>query len=265
MSRSQLFKFLGTLVAVVILGLFGLFVFRLYQANNQEKAIVCPTKRVTIPEGYSAKQIAQILITAGIVREEENITNFDISRFKDKYWFLKDAQGVEGFLFPDTYEFYLDSAPEVVIEKFLDNFRSKIDTISMSQDGFYDRLILASMVEKEVPDVLDDQRLVAGLLVERMREGMRLQVDATLCYAKEKSACSNVRSEDKHIDSLYNTYIYFGLPPGPISNPGISALRASSSPKKSDYRYYISDPRTKKTIFAKTLDEHNQNIVEYLR
>ena len=265
MSRSQLFKFLVVLAAAVILGLSGLFVFRSYEENKRKEAVVYPTKEVTIPEGYSAKQIDQLLVTAGIVREGGNIANFDISRFKDKYWFLKDAQGVEGFLFPDTYEFYLDSTPEVVVEKFLDNFQDKTSLIFMSREGAYDRVVLASLVEKEVPEGGDDRRLVAGLLVERMREGMRLQVDATLCYAKEQSACSNVRSEDKHIDSPYNTYTHAGLPPGPISNPGISALRAALAPKKSDYLFYISDPRTKKTIFAKTLDEHNQNIVKYLR
>jgi UPF0755 protein len=253
------------LAAAVILGLSGLFVFRSYEENKRKEAVVYPTKEVTIPEGYSAKQIDQLLVTAGIVREGGNIANFDISRFKDKYWFLKDAQGVEGFLFPDTYEFYLDSTPEVVVEKFLDNFQDKTSLIFMSREGAYDRVVLASLVEKEVPEGGDDRRLVAGLLVERMREGMRLQVDATLCYAKEQSACSNVRSEDKHIDSPYNTYTHAGLPPGPISNPGISALRAALAPKKSDYLFYISDPRTKKTIFAKTLDEHNQNIVKYLR
>jgi UPF0755 protein len=232
--------------------------------ESERKAITYPTKEITVPEGYSAKQIDRLLVTTGIVREEGSIADFDISRFKDNYWFLKDAQGVEGFLFPDTYEFYLDSTSEVVVQKFLDNFEAKTKTLFMTREGAYDRIILASLVEKEVPDQDDDRRLVAGLLIERMKEGMRLQVDATLCYAREKSTC-DVRPEDKQIDSPYNTYLNAGLPPGPISNPGISAIRAALSPISSTYRYYISDPRTKKTIFARTLDEHNQNIVKYLR
>jgi len=232
--------------------------------ESERRQITYPTKAITVLEGYSAKQIDQLLVTAGIVREEGSIAGFDISRFRDNYWFLKDAQGVEGFLFPDTYEFYLDSTPEVVVEKFLDNFEEKTKTLFMTREGVYERVILASLVEKEVPDQSDDRRLVAGLFLERIKEGMRLQIDATLCYSREQSTC-DVRTEDKKIESPYNTYLYAGLPPGPISNPGISALRAALSPRVSDYRYYISDPRTKKTIFAKTLDEHNQNIVKYLR
>ncbi|MDD5099062.1 MAG: endolytic transglycosylase MltG [Candidatus Colwellbacteria bacterium] len=265
MSRNLLFKSLITLILVGFVVFAGFYGIRAYRENKQE-SLVYPTKKISIPEGYTARQIDQLLVTSGIVREEGVITDFDIGRFKDEYWFLEDAQRVEGFLFPDTYEFYLDSTPEVVIKKFLDNFKSKTDALlsEVSASEAYKRITLASIIEEEVPDEGDDQRLVAGLLISRMTEGMRLQVDAALCYAKGELTC-DIKPGDKQIDSPYNTYRNAGLPPSPISNPGLSALRAALSPKASDFRYYISDPGTKKTIFAKTLDEHNKNVVKYLR
>jgi UPF0755 protein len=93
-----------------------------------------------------------------------------------------------------------------------------------------------------------------------------LQVDATICYikAQQGQGCLPIMKSDKTIDSPYNTYLYRGLPTGPIGSPGSSALSAAANPATSSYWYYISDPKTDETIFARTLDEHNQNIVKYL-
>ncbi|MDD4931729.1 MAG: endolytic transglycosylase MltG [Candidatus Colwellbacteria bacterium] len=267
MLRRQLFKSLAALTVIALLGLAGIFAFKQYR-NEKALELKCPEATVTALPGYSAKQIDQILISKGVIKAGENIADFDISRFKDEYWFLKDAQGVEGFLYPDTYRFCLDTPPEDVIKRFLDNFETRTKTVFTSLTGSYDALILASLVEKEVPDNEEERRLVAGLLIGRMRDNMRLQVDATLCYAKYKSICPenfSVSPKDKETDSPYNTYKNKGLPPGPIGNPDISAIRAAIAPKTSEYRYYISDPITKRTIFAKTLDEHNRNVVKYLR
>jgi UPF0755 protein len=105
---------------------------------------------------------------------------------------------------------------------------------------------------------------------KRMNVGMKLQMDATLCYMKEVVAqaplpCYPLTSLDFKYDSPYNTYLYKGLPPGPIGNPGTSSIRAALNPRPSPYWFYLSDPLTKRTVFSETLDEHEDNRVKYLK
>lgn len=213
---------------------------------------------VTVQEGASAYEIDLLLSKEGIVKQGEFL-NFVTS------------EDLEGKLFPDTYRFFRDSSVVEIAGKFLENFRSKIGS---KLDGLKERevkevLTLASLVEKEVPD-LEDRKIVAGILKKRLARGMPLQVDATICYIKKVrsypdiKACYPFNPLDFKIDLPYNTYLYKGLPPGPIGNPGLSAISAVLAPTKSPYWYYLSDPKTKKTIFAATLDEHNENRVKYL-
>lgn len=231
----------------------------------RQKSPIYPIVEVTIPEGYTARQIDEKLFTEGIIKKRGEVADFDISRFRNSYRFLKDAQGVEGFLFPDTYDFYLGSSPEVVVEKFLKNFKDKTEILFTDKTNVYRIVILASIIEKEVPDLEYDRQIVSGIILKREKAGIPLQVDASLCYAKNQLGCGGVKSEDKKIDSPYNTYLNKGLTPGPIGNPGLLAIKAAFSPKESEYWYYISDPKTGKTIFAKSLEDHNGNIFKYLR
>lgn len=222
-------------------------------------------KLLVIPEGYTVVQIDELLAKNGVL-EAHALINFDIDRVRNDYWFLEGAKNLEGFLFPDTYEFFLNSAPEAVVRKFLDNFKKKAGP-SLPGDGekAMEIIIMASIIEKEVPDFNDDRPLVSGLLWKRLRNDMPLQVDAAICFIKNPAGCRDISPVDLKIDSPYNTYLYRGLPPGPISNPGLSAISAALHPKGSPFWYYISHPQTKKTIFAETLDEHQQNIVKYLK
>ena len=133
---------------------------------------------------------------------------------------------------------------------------------------FYQILTAASLLEKEAPS-FKDRRLISGILYKRLKAGIGLQVDATLTYAKCGGAfltCDDpkVYRGDTSYSSSYNTYLYKGLPPGPISNPGLEAIRAALEPLESGYWYYLSDPKTKKTIFSRTLEEHNENRAKYL-
>ena len=130
---------------------------------------------------------------------------------------------------------------------------------------------MASILEREVRTA-DDMRFVSGVLWKRFESGVPLQVDAALVYLKcvlltdpgvEDPTCRQVLSGDKELDSLYNTYLYKGLPPGPISNPGLKAIDAARSPAESDYWYYLSARDDGRTIFSETLDEHNANRVRY--
>ncbi len=212
---------------------------------------------VTIPEGASLYEVDEILSDRGVVPKGSVI---EIA-LRDKF---------EGKLFPDTYRFFADSSAEEVVKKFLENFEARaVPLLNQDPKNFETNLILASLLEKEVPDY-EERRIVAGILKKRYSAGMALQVDASICYIKRQissgssNECYPLNPLDFKIDSPYNTYLYSGWPPGPIGSPGVSAFKAALSPKSSSYWYYLSDPRTSRTIFAETFDEHNKNRALYL-
>ncbi|MFA4999170.1 MAG: endolytic transglycosylase MltG [Parcubacteria group bacterium] len=232
--------------------------------SSPKEPLVYPVRKITIPEGLTSYQIDKILFENHIISEEGSFASLKADKFNE-YWFLKGADTLEGFLFPDTYEFYENSSPKVVARKFLENWNEKASVLFVSKSDVLEKVIMASLIEKEIPDDKDERAIAAGVIFKRIKEGIPLQIDATLCYIKDKYWCDKVIPSDKEIDSLYNTYKNKGLPPGPISNPGLSAIKAALFPEASEYWYFISDPKTGKTVFAKTLDEHTQNIVKYLR
>ncbi len=230
-----------------------------------KEPLVYPVVKVTIPEGWTLAQIDEELFENKVTAEKGIISSFDPEKMSTEHPMLQGKKSLEGFMFPDTYEFFEGSSKEVIIDKFLDNFDAKIGPIIGAKTSPYDILKIGSLIEKETPDAGKDRFLVSGIIYKRLKEGMRLQLDATLCYAKTGRECDKVFPQDKEINSPYNTYRSYGLPPTPISNPGISAIKAATAPEVSEYWYYISDPATKQAIFAKTLDEHGRNIVKYLR
>ncbi len=184
---------------------------------------------------------------------------------------LAVAGGHEGYLFPDTYRFYVGSDPQLVVQTLLDTFERKAAPILAKQPGAIEKnVIIASLLEKEVTST-EDRRIVAGILKKRLEAGMPLQVDATVCYAKKLisdaipgAPCYPLEPLDFKIDSPYNTYLYKGLPPGPIGNPGLDALTATVQAQASPYWFYLTDPATKRTIFSTTLAEHNVARKRYL-
>jgi len=223
--------------------------------------------RVTIPEGFTKESVAERLFKEGAIEDKEEflqLTNVSSQVAADLYGvpFLNEyaAATLEGFLFPDTYEFNTPSELESVFKKFLENFENK--TSDVRGQDFYGTLILASLIEEEV-QTEDDMRLVSGVLKNRLDIGMALQVDATLAYITGKET-KEIRGEDKLIDSLFNTYKYAGLPPAPISNPGLQAIEAALNPTPTDFFYYLSD-KEGTTHFASTLVEHNENKARFLR
>jgi UPF0755 protein len=209
---------------------------------------------VTIPEGSNLYRIDALLGDALVIHQGDLIA-------------FAHGKNLEGTLFPDTYRFYTNTTAGDVVRKMTDDFNAKAapllqgDAANASSD-----LIMASIVEKEVSNP-DDQKIVAGILWKRFKAHMPLQADATVCYAmqaREPLAAPDCAALDLKIDSPYNTYLYKGLPPGPVGNPGISAIQAALTPISSPYWFYISDPKTGKTIFARTIDEQHQNTVKYL-
>ncbi len=221
---------------------------------------------VRIIEGTTLRDIDAALAEAGVTRAGA-IVNFPIATVRDHYPFLAHATSLEGFLFPDTYHFSRDAAPETVVKKFLDTFEVKAWPLLSEKADWYRSLILASYLEKEVV-TMRDRRLVAGILLKRISIAMPLQVDATIVYAKcggALKACSGaaLTAQDLKINSPYNTYLHRGWTPTPIGNPGKDAIQAAVTPLVSAYLYYLSTP-DQQTIFSRTLQEHNTSSARYL-
>ncbi len=225
---------------------------------------------VTFPEGMTLKDMDSVLADKGIL-PKGSIFKVSLKELKIKYSFLANARSLEGFLFPDTYRFYKQGESRKVVEKILDNFALKAQPLIVNNKLSiinYQLLIVASLLEKEAPEYRDKQ-LIAGIIYKRIQLGMALQIDATITYAKCLGAfitCADpkVYRNDLDFQSPYNTYLHNELPPGPIGNPGVDSIKAALNPIKSDYLYYLSDPKTKKTIFSRTLEEHIDNRARYL-
>ncbi|MEX0877738.1 MAG: endolytic transglycosylase MltG [Candidatus Spechtbacterales bacterium] len=235
-------------------------------AQRMEEGATHQFVRVTIPEGFRKEQIAARLESEGAIEDGEeflNFVNMSTSKTVDLYdgvGFLNniEADSLEGFLFPDTYEFSINSSPQVVLGRFLNNFAVKTEDLNID----YDTIIIASLLEREV-QTEEDMKLVSGVIRNRLNIGMALQVDATLAYITGKDT-PQLTNADKLIDSPYNTYLYRGLPPAPIANPGRQTIEAALNPTPNNYFYYLSDLEGN-THFAETLDMHNENKVRYLR
>jgi len=217
---------------------------------------------LTVLEGWRREEIAQEL------KQTFNL---------DPQSFLAASQGKEGYLFPDSYLIPVETKAEKVVEIMTNNFaqkwRSLAELASQRQLTQNQVVILASLVEREAK-LEEDRPLVAGILIKRWRAGWPLQVDATVQFVKGKRSCQLeknncnwwpqvTRTDLRTIDSPYNTYLYSGLPPGPICNPSLSALKAVVNYQESDYWFYLSDARGK-IHFARTLEEHQQNIKKYI-
>lgn len=222
---------------------------------------------VTIPEGATLKDIENILVARDVIKENEIVT-YPLQEFARKYPFLGKISSLEGFLFPETYRFTIGSDPRDVIDRFLSTFEKRLWPMLVSVSGWYDRLIIASLLEKEVVDFTERQ-IIAGIILKRLSADWPLQVDATITYAKcngEFQTCASpeILRSDIAVQSPYNTYERLGLPPTPIANPGETAVKAALTPQKSSYWYYLTSRKTKETYFSKSLDEHNIKRAKYL-
>lgn len=205
------------------------------------------TTKVTIPEGYTMEQIFRKL-------EEENVCSYPdlmeaAANYKYNYSFLDenaigDASRLEGFLFPDTYEFYQGMQASSAINKFLVNFHNRLtqETIDLAQNrglSLQEAVTVASMIEKEAAN--DEERaVIASVIYNRLRRYMPLQIDSTIMYVLDEHG-DVLTEEETKIDSPYNTYQNTGLPPTPISNPGAKSITAAVKPADTNYLYYALD------------------------
>lgn len=207
--------------------------------------------KVTIPEGATNAEIAKIIA--------KKIPGFDEEKF------LSATNKLEGRLFPDTYFFTHGSDEADVVEKMVSNFEDQIrdlqTVIAGTGHSLDEIIVMASLIEKEAYKE-DDRQMISGVLWKRIEQDMPLQVDAVFPYIIGKNTYELTKADLK-IDSPYNTYKYKGLPPGPIANPSLSAIKAAIYPKDNPYLYYLSDGQGK-MHYALNYKEHLQNVDLYL-
>ena len=225
---------------------------------------------VTVPEGWTMFDIGKELSRQEICRHEDFLAAArDPSPISD---LAPQAQSLEGFLFPSTYEFTRHTSCEQIARRMVGDFRAIWETLVPAGSAQFPGgltlqqvVTLASLVERETPKA-EERPLVAGVFYNRLRRGFPLQCDPTVQYALDISGKpeKNVRAKDLRFDSPYNTYLHRGLPPGPIANPGEASLRAALAPAQTDFMYFVANDHGGH-FFSKTLAEHNRNVARYRR
>lgn len=246
---------------------------------------------VLIPEGYNCRQIFALLEEKGICKAAD-LEKWAAEGELSEYWFLEGVERghkycLEGFLFPDTYDFYENSTPRAALEKLLDgfeyrvteDFRAKIPVLNehltamMRENGDSEEFIaenqfdirdvvnVASLIERETASDQESYRIASVIYNRLFNWGSNpryLNIDATIIYAL--GGKTNLTSEDMTVDSPYNTYTNTGLTPGPIANPGLASIEAALDPEETSYYYYVLDPENGVHQFSKTLAEHEKKI-----
>ncbi|MFP4311059.1 MAG: endolytic transglycosylase MltG [Nitriliruptoraceae bacterium] len=249
-----------------------------------------PTIVFTVPEGLTVEQTLERLAEQFPAHEVEDYREvLDARRAVDleaedvslegllrvPEW-VPDPAGVpdeleafEGLLWPQTYEVVDDATPQQVLQRMVDQLDVELTALptelreDVPDEELYDRLILASLIERETR-VDEERQLVAGVISNRLEEGMRLQIDATVVYALGGGPRDIVTLEDLEIDSPYNTYRVDGLPPTPISGVGTAAFAAAFDPADTPFRFYVLAPECDGThVFAETNEEHQENVERF--
>lgn len=218
---------------------------------------------VVIPEGYTMFDIALAVEQAGLGSQEEflRVAMSSTDLIQDV---SPEARSLEGYLFPDTYEFTRTQSVSEIVAVMVHHFRQVANAIGLTSE-LHPTVIMASIVEKETASA-DERPMVASVYYNRLTKRMALDADPSVIYAELLAGVYRgaLHHADMQVNSPYNTYRYPGLPPGPIGNPGRSALEAAMHPAKSDYLYFVSDGQGHHR-FARNLQEHNKNVTAYRR
>jgi len=220
------------------------------------------TVTVTIPEGFTLAQIAQRMAEAGLANEQQFRAAATAQAVADilQVNLPEGVRSAEGYLFPETYRFTLGTAPEKLVARMIGEFEKRFvskhwNSLAAKQrwGNLHQIVTLASLVEEEA-QIESERALIAGVLKNRLERGMRLECDATVQYALGKHR-KRLTYSDLQIDSPYNTYRHAGLPPGPISSPGLDCLRAALKPAHTEYLFYVARGDGSH-IFSRTYQEH---------
>ena len=219
--------------------------------------------RFTIPEGFTVREIASRLEKEGIVSSKEFL---EAAKRFSPYRYMKAPREAmfraEGFLFPDTYEVEPGTSAEAILQmmarnfddKLTDEMRAKAEKLHLS---IYELVTLASLVEKEAR-FEEDRPMIAQVFFKRLEINMPLQSDTTIQYLLDAPK-EDVTYADTEIDSPYNTYQHYGLPPGPVANPGLASIEAVLEPADTDYLYFVAD-RAGHNHYSKGYDEHMEIV-----
>ncbi|WP_223829828.1 endolytic transglycosylase MltG [Paenibacillus arenilitoris] len=241
---------------------------------NAGDTVAVETIRFTIPEGFTVLQIADKLAGEKLVDKNKflelaatHTAWADAEAVRTIPQDDKLHQRLEGYLFPETYEMKKGSTEEDIMNRMVSELDRKLaelpegwmDELETKDMTLHELLTIASLVEREV--VVDEERaLVAGVIYNRIKDGMMLQIDATVQYSLDKPK-ERLYEKDLQIDSPYNTYKVEGLPPGPIASPSLASIKAALYPEPSDFFFYVTKKDGSQThLFAKTYQEHLKNI-----
>ncbi len=290
-----MYKRVIAVVALIILILVGAGVWRVYRIyENREAARKAALQQraeevsVTMIEGWTVDEVAEAMEKAGLISQKDFLRAAEKFDYQSYPLINKPAKtDLEGYLFPDTYRFAKDSSAETILDKILNNFTNRLNTLGVTaaKDSFiipgyenitvpggdgkpgmslYDIITLASIIEKESGgkgsttgnlSLQEERGLVAGVFYNRLAIGQALESDATINYITGKNNPAP-SAQDLSANSPYNTYKYPGLPPGPICNPSLGSIRAALQPTKSDYYYFLHKQPSGKVDFSKTFEEH---------
>lgn len=226
-------------------------------------------RRLTFIEGWDLKDYRDYLVKRGFDGREFDRLTSSADTWRQNYTFLSSApadSSLEGYLFPDTYSVVPEASVSDIIEKLLDNFGRRVSpdlSLLADERGYklHEIITLASIVENEVATEVD-RKIVADVFYKRLRDKIPLQSDATINYLTGSGRARSTVA-DLAVDSPYNTYKNNGLPPGPISNPGLESILAALRPTPNDYYYFLTDTKGK-VYYARTFEEHQANRVLYL-
>ncbi len=228
--------------------------------------------RVTVPEGLTARKTAIRFEEAGICTQKAFLNAVQSQSILEK--FNMRSESVEGYLYPDTYMFQQDFPAEKVVEHLVDTMFKKLETIyphydELEWENLHKKIILASIVEREYRDP-DEAAKIASVFYNRIDERMRLQSCATVVYVlteiKGEQHPKKLTYKDLEVESEYNTYKKWGLPPSPIANPGPVALKAAFFPADTDYLYFLlKDQNAGSHVFSKSLSDHNRAYRLYIK
>ncbi|MGI5817986.1 MAG: endolytic transglycosylase MltG [Armatimonadota bacterium] len=220
-------------------------------------------RRLTIPEGLRLEQIAERVETAGLVETAEAFEQAAVAETVASQTRMPLPEGgLEGYLFPETYDFSCELLPDPIItrmvveleRRFYLPHRAEIEARGLS---LHEIITMASLVEREAR-VADERALIAGVIQNRLDRGMKLQIDATVQYALPEHK-ERLLFEDLRVDSPYNTYLHEGLPPGPIASPGLASLMAALRPAETDAFFYVARPDGTH-VFTPTYEQHQRAI-----
>ncbi len=267
--RRRIFALIGLGLLIVAVAVIGTIISRSGNSDSEGTGVPQAKKtiEVVVPEGYDRTQIAEVAKKAGLkgdyLKATESFKGFDLAEYG-----AQDAQNLEGFLFPATYELFKGAKVEELVSKQLEAFETNASDIDLEgaakEQGRtqYDLVNIAAMVEREIA-VPEERELAASVINNRLEAGNPLGIDATIRYEDQNYSGQLVLSRLEE-DTPYNTRTNAGLPPGPIGNPGLASLEAAANPADSDFFFFVVKPGScNEHTFVETEEEFAAAEAEY--